>query len=117
MKFKVDENLPVEVADLLGLAGHDATTVLAQNLGGSPDQDLVSICQDEDRALITLDTDFTDIRTYPPKQYPGLVVLRLRRQGKVSVMSTLERLIPLLSSETLAQHLWIVEESRVRIRG
>jgi len=54
VKFKVDENLPVEVADLLGLAGHDATTVLAQNLGGSPDHDLVSVCQDEDRALITL---------------------------------------------------------------
>ena len=24
MKFKVDENLPVEVADALGAAGHDA---------------------------------------------------------------------------------------------
>jgi predicted nuclease of predicted toxin-antitoxin system len=28
MKFKVDENLPREVADLLRGAGHDATTVI-----------------------------------------------------------------------------------------
>ena len=27
MKFKVDENLPTEVADLLNAAGHDALTV------------------------------------------------------------------------------------------
>jgi len=34
MKFKVDENLPVEVADLLRQAGYDATTVVEQHLGG-----------------------------------------------------------------------------------
>jgi predicted nuclease of predicted toxin-antitoxin system len=27
MRFKVDENLPIEVADLLTAAGHDAATV------------------------------------------------------------------------------------------
>ena len=35
MRFKVDENLPVEVAQLFQEAGYEATTVLDQQLGGS----------------------------------------------------------------------------------
>jgi len=34
MKFKVDENLPVEVVNLLEENGHNAVTVLGQDLGG-----------------------------------------------------------------------------------
>lgn len=38
MKFKIDENLPVEVAELLQKAGHDAMTVYDQNLAGAAEQ-------------------------------------------------------------------------------
>ena len=117
MKFKVDENLPVEVADLLRQAGYDAATVPGQHLEGSPDSDIASVCQQEGRALITLDTDFADIRAYPPKQFPGLIVLRLRWQDKPHVLKVLGHLIPVLSSEPLEHFLWIVEETRIRVRG
>ena len=54
MRFKVDENLPREVAQLLQQAGHDATSVLAQHLGGSPDTAIAAVCQQERRVLLTL---------------------------------------------------------------
>lgn len=117
MKFKIDENLPVEVAERLRQEGYDALSVYEQYLGGSPDSDLASICQEEKRAIITLDTDFANIRTYSPKQFFGLIVLRLRRQDKFHVLKILERLIPKLASEAIEHHLWIVEETRIRIRG
>jgi len=117
MEFKVDENLPVEVADLLRQVGYDAVTVFEQHLEGSPDSDIASVCQEEGRALITLDTDFADIRAYPPAQFPGLIVLRLHRQDKPHVLEVIKRLIPLLASEPLEHLLWIVEETRLRIRG
>ena len=117
MEFKVDENLPVEVADLLRQVGYDAVTVFEQHLEGSPDSDIASVCQEEGRALITLDTDFADICAYPPAQFPGLIVLRLHRQDKPHVLEVIERLILLLSSEPLEHLLWIVEETRLRIRG
>jgi predicted nuclease of predicted toxin-antitoxin system len=117
MKFKIDENLPLEAAESLRQAGYDAVTVLEQRLGAATDSDVASICQQEARALITLDVDFADIRVYPPERFHGLVVFRLRRQDKRRVLSVLERLIPLLPSEPLLGHLWIVEEERVRIRG
>ena len=37
MKLKVDENLPIEVAEALQHAGHDAVTVHDQRLTGRPD--------------------------------------------------------------------------------
>jgi predicted nuclease of predicted toxin-antitoxin system len=78
MRFKVDENLPTELTQLLVERGHDAHTVLDQRLGGSPDARIAEVCKREDRALITLDLGFADIRAYPPADYSGLVVFRLR---------------------------------------
>ena len=66
MRFKIDENLPIEAADLLNQRGHDAQTVLQEELSGAPDTDIASVCKREKRALLTLDTDFSDIRTYRP---------------------------------------------------
>jgi len=71
VKFKIDENLPTEVAALLADAGYDAMTVPEQHLGGHPDPDIVTICQNEGRAIVTLDLDFADIRLYPPKHCAG----------------------------------------------
>jgi predicted nuclease of predicted toxin-antitoxin system len=117
MKFKIDENLPLEIADLLSQAGYDAVSVFEQRLEGSTDSKAISVCMEENRVLVTLDTDFADIRTYPPAQYPGLIVFRLHRQDKPHVLAVMRRLIPLLSSEPVNNRLWIVEETRLRIRS
>ena len=74
MRFKVDENLPVEVAAALREAGHDAPTVLDQEAGGMPDTDLAGLVKREGRVLVTLDQGFGDIRSHPPGEFSGLVV-------------------------------------------
>lgn len=117
MRFKIDENLPVEAGELLQQAGYKAATVPQQRLGSEPDERIASVCQKEALVLVTLDTDFGDIRAYPPSQYSGLIVLRLRTQDKPHVLDILKRLLPLFSSDPLTHRLWIVEEERVRIRG
>ncbi len=117
MKFKIDENLPIEVAQLLREAGHDVYSVHEQGLVGAKDQVLAEVCQAENRALVTLDTHFADIRTYPPGNFPGLVVLRLARQDKLHVLQVMSRALKLFTSETLEGKLWIVDENRVRLRG
>lgn len=117
MKFKIDENLPVEVAELLRQAGYDAVTVVEQHLGGSSDPNVARVCQQENRALITLDTGFADIRTYPPNQYAGIIVLRLKEQDKASVLEVCADLVRLLAEESLTNSLWIVDEQHLRIRN
>ena len=117
MRFKVDENLPLEAATMLRRAGHDAVTVLEQHLGGSDDAQLAALCQLESRILVTLDMDFSDIRNYPPVEFPGLVVLRLRQQDKPYALAVCKRFLQMLDQEPIEGHLWIVEENRIRIRG
>ena len=117
LRFKIDENLPVEAADLLRDHGHDAATVLEQRMGGEIDSTLATACRREERAIITLDLDFSDIRNYPPDQYAGLVVLRLDRQDKPHILEVMRRLQPRLNQEPLKGRLWVVDEDSIRIRG
>ena len=115
MRFKLDENLPAELVNLFGEAGHDAVTVLDQRLGGASDPEVAAACVREGRAIVTLDTDFADIRTYPPRAYSGIVVFRLNDQSRDHVLQVAARLVQALPDD-LRGLLWIVEESRVRIR-
>jgi predicted nuclease of predicted toxin-antitoxin system len=115
MKFKIDENLPVEFADELRAIGHGAITVLEQRMGGAADEDLFSVCIDEDRVLMTMDIDFADIRVYPPSISTGIIVFRIQPQDKKRLLYCLGRIIPLLEKEQITRMLWIVEEDRVRI--
>ena len=117
MLFKIDENLPTDVVDLLIRAGHDAVSVLDQQLGGRSDRTIAEVVRAENRTLITLDLDFADIRTFPPGEYAGLIVLRPVAQDKPRVLSVVRGLIPLLKTESLVGKLWIVDDMSVRIRG
>jgi len=116
VKFKLDENLPVEAAVLLREAGHDALTVFDQQMGGESDEKVIKVCAREKRALITLDLDFSDIKSYPPSNYQGILVLRTRRQSRSKVLEMIAKLIPILTSEPIEKQLWIVEEDKIRVR-
>jgi predicted nuclease of predicted toxin-antitoxin system len=116
MKFKIDENLPTEFAEVLRDAGHDAVTVGEEGLRGASDTDLFAVCGVEDRALMTLDLDFADIRRYPPSETPGILVYRVLPQDKVRPLECLHKIIPRMEQESPAHRLWIVEQDRIRIR-
>ena len=117
MKFKIDENLPSDFAEVLHSAGHDAATVLGQGLGGRPDSDIVSVCQTEGRILVTLDKGFADIRAYPPEEFPGMMVLSVNRQDKPYLLDVFFNALQIFDTEPIKGRLWIIEPSRVRIRG
>ena len=55
MRFKVDENLPVEIGEDLRLLGHAADTVAEESLRGAADSRVVELARLERRVLLTLD--------------------------------------------------------------
>jgi predicted nuclease of predicted toxin-antitoxin system len=114
--FKIEENLPKDVAELLRSHGFSVETVEEEGLGGADDNALAAAIQREHRVLITLDLDFSDIRTYPPEHYSGIIVLRPKAQDKVAIMALLRRLLRALGDNTPDQALWIVESDRIRYR-
>lgn len=116
MKFKIDENLPLEYAPILRAAGFAADTVADENLCGVADLVLAERTRSERRVLITLDLDFANIRSYPPAAHAGIVILRPRAQDKLALIALLNSLIPALKQASPEQQLWIVEEDRIRFR-
>jgi len=117
MKFKLDENVPSRAVDLIRQRGHDVLLVLDQVPAGTADPELAALVSREGRALVTLDLDFADIRTYEPGQFSGIVILRPRRGDANTVLPLIERVLSILDKEPLSGHLWIVEVDRIRIRS
>jgi predicted nuclease of predicted toxin-antitoxin system len=88
VKLKADENIPARVVQFLRDHGHDAITVLEENLVGAPDRFLADAAASEDRVLMTLDRGFADIRRYPPGTHPGIFVVHARdlRPGVILIL-------------------------------
>ena len=78
-------------------------------------REVASVSAREQRAIVTLDTDFSDIRTYPPRRYSGIVVLRLNDQARDHILEVGRMLLGVLPDE-ISGRLFIVEESRIRVR-
>ena len=116
MKFKIDENLPAETAETLRQSGYVADTVADENLSGSNDKTVVARSRSEERILITLDLDFANIRAYPPGEHCGIIVQRLKRQDKASVLSYVRRLATALANRSPLGELWIIDGNRIRFR-
>ena len=100
MRFKVDENLPVQCVDQMREGGHDEQSVHDQGLSVAADPRIAEVCAEEGRVLVSLDLDFADIRTYPPSGSAGII----------------DRVLVLLPDESPAGRLWVVEEDKLRIR-
>ena len=116
MRVKLDENVPVQVKRLFTESGHDAETVVDEGMGGAPDADVAAACLAEERVLLTQDLDFSDIRTYPPAEYFGIVVFRLPSGARDTLLNVSASLIERLEASSPKGQLWIVEDSRIRIR-
>ena len=116
MKFKLDENLGSHGAALLAAAGHDIATVRGEGLGRAADDVLFATCQQEGRALITLDHDFGHVLRFPPENGPGIVVLEAGPRTTPSrLRDRIRDLLAMLAKHELRGSLWIVEPGRVRI--
>jgi predicted nuclease of predicted toxin-antitoxin system len=58
VKFKIDENLPLEFAAILQRAGFETDTIADEDLSGAADALLAQHARTNHRVLITLDMDF-----------------------------------------------------------
>ena len=118
MHFLIDANLPRSAALLLRQLGHEATDVRDAGMRAAPDDVIAEYAKRNQLVLVTRDSDFSDIRNYPPHPYQGIVALKLHEDA------TAEQVTKLLVSfaarhdwlKHLAGRLAIVETWRVRFR-
>jgi predicted nuclease of predicted toxin-antitoxin system len=116
MKIKLDENMPEAIADLLRSTGHDAVTVPQERLSGAEDSAVLKAAATEGRLLMTFDTDFADIRAYPPGTHAGIVVFRLPDHRWSALKEPAAMVLEQGVLERLRGGLAVVSDTRIRTR-
>jgi predicted nuclease of predicted toxin-antitoxin system len=114
--FKIDENLPVELADDLRRLGHEADSVKGEGMAGAGDKELLGKVKEEGRVLLTMDKGVADVRRYPPKEYGGIVLLRPGLTGRRAVLDFVRQQLSALLQMPLKGRLVVVSRNGIRIR-
>jgi predicted nuclease of predicted toxin-antitoxin system len=115
-RFKVDEDLPRQIADLLIAHGHDASTVVGPGWQGMSDEILWPRVQNERRWLMTADKGFADLRQYPPGSHAGVILLRSQEESRQAYPEVAAIALERLKLDELAGAVVVVTYRGVRIR-
>lgn len=116
MKFKLDENLPVEIVQALRIQGHEAEGVYEEGLAGATDLVVLERARAEHRVLLTLDKGVANIQAYPPEQYSGIVLFRPPTTGRGTILSFVLQHLPVVLTMEATGHLFVVSERGIRQR-
>lgn len=116
MRIKLDENLHVDLAAVLATAGHDVDTVADEGLLGAEDASVLAAASGEERLIVTLDRGFGDIRSYPPGDHAGVLVMRLDDHSLPSARAAIENLVRDVDLEDLGGCVAVYSSGSLRVR-
>lgn len=117
MRFLIDNNLSPQVAVLLREAGHDAAHLRDYGMQASPDEQVLARARDEDRVLISADTDFGLLLSRLHTIVPSVLLVRrlVGRRAKDMTDVILANLAP-VAEDLAAGAIVVLGEESVRVR-
>ena len=116
MRFLVDECLSRSLAAELRAAGHDAVSVVEHGLGGATDIVVLDAAREEERVLLSADTDFGELLARSNDAQPSVVIFRgVEVDPRVLALTLLVNLAQLEES-LVAGAIVVVLDDRLRVR-
>ena len=115
IKILADENISPKIVAFFRSYGIDVLDVKEQGWFGKEDEELLDIAFQENRFVLTHDSDFGTLVIFQGKPYYGIVYIRLKNLHPQNVIEVCRQLIE-LKTEIKPGALIVVEESRLRIR-
>jgi predicted nuclease of predicted toxin-antitoxin system len=119
LRFLADHCISNRIIQILQDAKHEVLRLRDLLPVDSQDAVVIAKAQEVNAILVSLNGDFADIVTYPPRLYKGIVALQLRNHAEI-LPQLMENLVKYLNLQPGMEHykgkLLVVEVGRIRIR-
>jgi len=119
LRFLADHCISRAIVQTLQAANHEVLRLKDLMRVESSDASVIAKAKEVDAILLSLNGDFADIVTYPPKNYCGIIALQMRNHPE-TLAALMWRLTAYLQAQPTMAHyrgrLLVVEADRIRIR-
>jgi predicted nuclease of predicted toxin-antitoxin system len=118
VKFLIDNALSPVLAEQLEGAGHDAAHVRDYNMQAAADEEILVRAQQEERVVVSADTDFGTLLATRRERAPSIILFRHgtqrrpERQAEI-LLSNLEA----IKADLVTGSVIVIEPSRIRVRS
>ena len=114
LRFLIDVNAGLAVAHSLQRGGHDVT--FAGDIDWRmPDSDMLSLAHDEQRIILTMDTDFGELVYHSRQPHAGVLLLRMPGANCEDKIRVVQEIVHRYG-EQLPNHFCVYRQGRLRIR-
>jgi predicted nuclease of predicted toxin-antitoxin system len=117
LRFLVDQNRSPRLAELLRLAGHDATHTVDLGLERATDEALIAVAVADERVIVSGDTDFGALLALARQSKPSVVLFRQRRNRRAEDQArTLFENLDAIEADLERGAVVVFEDARIRVR-
>ena len=120
MKFFADHCVSNSMITALREAGHEVLRLRDHIPVESEDEAVIAKAGEISAVLLSLNGDFADIVSFPPRDFHGIVSIQLRNRPQIAG-ALMSRLLHYLAQHPSTEHyrgrLFLIEVDRIRVRA